>query len=180
MKFLSLMAMFTLCFSIISSGSAANSTYWDNPNNSMETNFQEHIDDSLGDHAAKSLVEVKNLAYKPPAEVIWANDNQFRVRAYPSSYWDNWEFRAYEVTWERYVDIYEIYKMEHDNKDNYVTKGYIDFNPKGTAEGELTIKRSGDGKHDDCDFSAITGFEKETSDWHLSILPSRVGRPENA
>jgi len=163
---LSLIVLFALCFSILSSTNAVRSTYWDNPDNLNQI-----------DHNTASLRALK--AYNPPAEIIWSNDEQIRVRAYPSSYWDNWQFRAYEVTWNRHVWIDRIHGMNYNvSPTDPVTTGYIDFNPKGTAEGELTVRSSGDGRHDGCDFSTITGFEKERSDTHLSIWTSRVTYPK--
>lgn len=166
-RYLSLVSVIVLCFSVVSLGSAARSTYWDN---------SEHLNQT---HAMQSLHALKSYTYDPPTEIIWSNDSQFRVRAYPSSYWDIWEFRSYYVTWNRSVWIDEIQGRDYTNHE-YVTKGYINFNPKGTAEGELTVTWSEDGKHNDCDFSAITGFEKVEKEHytHLSIWTSRVTYPE--
>jgi hypothetical protein len=148
---------------VLSLTNAARNTYYDNPGNLNQI-----------DHNTASL---KAFVYNPPAEIIKIDDNQLTVWAYPSSYWDDWQFRAYEVTWNRHVWIDSIYKINAEDH-TYVTAGYIDFNPKGTAEGELTVRSSGDGRHDGCDFSAITGFEKSANDYHLSIWTSRVTRPE--
>ncbi|MDR2830628.1 MAG: hypothetical protein LBB45_06315 [Methanobrevibacter sp.] len=190
-RYLGLISMLVLCFSIMSLGSAAKNTYWDNSEHLNQTDSSELVNDSdlanasilvndsKIDHATQSLLAVKSYTYSPTACVLWSNNDQFRVRAYPSSYWDNWDFRAYEVTWNRNVWIDKIYQRDCENTE-YITTGYIDFNPKGTAEGELTVRCSDDGKHDGCDFSAVTGFEKEKFDYHLSIWTSRETYPVNA
>ncbi|MDR3222828.1 MAG: hypothetical protein LBT66_03695 [Methanobrevibacter sp.] len=164
-KLLSLISIFALCFSMISLGSATKSTYYDNPNHSTQNNALNGV---------QSIVAT--FAYANPPQIISQNANSMTVRAYPSSYWDDWQFRAYIVTWPKSVRIDQV------NGDNYqattpITTATITFNPKGTAEGELTVNWSADGRHNDCDFSAITGFEKETSWTHLSIWKSRTTYP---
>jgi hypothetical protein len=167
-KLLSLISIFAICFSMISLGSAAKSTYYDNPSHSAQER------NNTLNYGIPSIVAT--FAYKDPARIISEDANSMTVLAYPSSYWDDWQFRAYYVKWPKTVWIDQI------NGDNCqdttpVTTANIEFNPKGTAEGELTAVWSADWKHDGCDFSAITGFEKETSWTHLSIWKSRGSYP---
>jgi hypothetical protein len=164
-KLLSLISIFALCFSVISLGSAAKSTYYDNPGHSDQNNTLNHGIPSI----------VATFAYSNPARVIIEDANSMTVLAYPSSYWDDWSFKAYYVTWPKNVWIDQI------NGDNCqdttpVTIASIEFN-NDIPEGELSVVWSADGRHNGCDFSAITGFEKETSWTHLSIWKSRGSYP---
>jgi hypothetical protein len=158
-----------ICFMMITSINAARNSYWDGKSTS----------DIL---ATTTPSGISTLAYSNPARVLWDDGINFAVIAYPSSYWDGrpgygWEFKAYTVIWPHHVWIDQV------TGDNYqdttpITEATITFNPKGTAEGELTVDWSNDGKHNGCDFSAITGFEKETSWIHLSIWRSRGSYPQ--
>lgn len=168
--------MIVLCFSVLSLGSAVNSEYWTNSCSSNQTNDFGLVNGLNTEHTIQTM-HAECGAYDPPAQIMWETNDQLCVRAYPSSWWDNWKWTYYYVVWNKHVDIYNIYQMNYEDCSNHVTDGYIEFDPKNVLEGELTIKYSADGKHNSCDFSAITGFEKETSDWHLSIHPSRVGCP---
>jgi hypothetical protein len=144
---------------MVSSISAAKNTYFDNPN-----------------HASNTLAQIRASAYNPPAYVVSDDGTIFTVIAYPSSCWDDWEWRAYRVTWSHNVWIDSINGYDAQSTTP-VTTAYITFNPKDTQEGELTVTNSADGKHNGCDFSAITGFEKEESWTHLSIWKSRGSVP---
>jgi hypothetical protein len=153
--------------------------------NAAENTDLGNPDDEINRYYTKHT-EATIKAYTKPQRVISSTDDNITVLAYPSSYWDNeafkggYKFRPYIVTWSKHVKIYRVEGQDYANKNKYVTDGYIDFNPKNTAEGELTIKNSGNGKYDDCDFSAITGFEKNDNYNHLSIYSSRLTDPEPA
>jgi hypothetical protein len=168
-KLLSILCLLTICFSMVTSISAARNSYFD-------------VDSTSNSSTGISFIGTNAFdAYNPPAHVLQDDDTNFCMIAYPSSYWDgkngaNWEWRAYKVTWPHYVWIDSIDGMNYQDTTP-VTLAHVIFNPKGTLEGELTVDWSEDGKHNGCDFSAITGFEKENSWTHLSIWKSRGSYP---
>ena len=99
--------------------------------------------------ATVNCLEIQPTNAHAQSKIIKETRTTITVLTYPSSWRDHkYSYRAYKVTW-----------------DKKVLKNYK-FNPKNTIEGEFT------NKHDDTDFSSLTGYEKH---YHgLSISKYRL------
>ncbi|MEA4956924.1 hypothetical protein SDC9_07468 [bioreactor metagenome] len=100
-----------------------------------------------------SYAEIQPNDAKPCSQIIKQNKTTITVLAYPSSWRDNgYPWRAYKVTW-----------------DKRILKNYR-FNNKKTFEGEWT------NKHDDMDFSAVSGHEKHYHGLDISKYRLKIER----